>query len=161
MAAEQIGFRISKDRVVAESAATMQVVDLLLQQRERMPAPPEPATQNWLQINLHQLVIIVDRCNPVSLWRWAASYTTTRSLKLPGAETRSRSWEPSHPVGKGSSDMASHIKRFEAEQDALREISTERLTAEEAKALVDQRKKEFDEVWGIDPGSRTDHTPLR
>lgn len=48
-------------------------------------------------------------------------------------------------------------ERARRESEALRQLAQEPLSKQERDALLEQRRKEFDESWGIDPKSPTDY----
>ncbi len=142
MAFEQrTGWRVYESG--AGDPPSLNIVDLLMQER-REPAPVDPPSRGtWFEVTINQLVIFADRFRVLPLGRWTQTYT----IRSP----RNAS---------GGSAHIQPVERLIAEQRALEAMSKEQLPEKDYEQLLQNRKREFDAAWGIDPASPTNHRPI-
>lgn len=129
--------------------ATIEVVTQLFAYQQRTLSAPHEVErrEGWLREAIHRITIIADRFSPFHT-KGARSSLGVERFRLPASQE----------TNMETRDQA----RFRAELEALRELSQEKpLSPEEIKLLLEKRKRDFDESWGIDPDSSTDYTPIR
>lgn len=145
-------------------ASVVNVVDLLIGHAESSAElPRDHPHHGWLEIRVHQFTIRAGRLVHQAIFRWNRSSHVDQSLGNEGASTGSLSAELSRLPALQEGTMEAHRRaRLRAEREALRELSEEKpATPKERQMLLEKRKREFDEAWGIEPKSLTDHTPIR
>lgn len=161
---ERAGWRLS-DAGAPEPpiASVVDVVDLLIKPEHASTEQISDNPQRWLSITIQQFTILAGRLSHHRIFQWSRSSSADQTITKEGAASGSLSAESTRRPAQQEADMGEiRQKRFRAELQVLGELSKQKpATPEERSRVLEKRKREFDEAWGIKPESKTSYTPIR